>query len=130
MYQQYLIPTNRVIPLVISENGIDGGTCGITGCSISGGWENFCGYWNTPDCSSTYMTQLEWYDSLLLEVCRYLSLFFIFLHTKFVLILVKFYKKDNYVVGSTIFCLEIDGWDDFDITPMVPDLITYLDDCC
>ena len=76
MYQQYLIPTNRVIPLVISENGIDGGTCGITGCSISGGWENFCGYWNTPDCPSTYMTQLEWYDSLLLEVCRYLSLFF------------------------------------------------------
>ena len=33
-------------------------------------------------------------------------------------------------MGSTIFCLEIDGWDDFDITPMVPDLITYLDDCC
>jgi len=93
-----------VIPLLISENGIDGGTCAITGCDIPGGWKNFCGYWNSPDCPSTYMQQLEWYDSLMLQ--------------------------DNYVIGSSIFCEDLSGWDDFDITDVIPDLITYLDDCC
>ena len=68
LYDNFLIPAGLVIPLVISECGIDGGTCSINGCDISGGWQNFCGYWQTSDCSSTYMTQLEWYDSLLLVV--------------------------------------------------------------
>ena len=75
LYQQYLIPAGLVIPLVISENGIDGGTCAITGCDIPGGWKNFCSYWNSPDCPSTYMQQLEWYDSLLLEVNKTIPMY-------------------------------------------------------
>eukprot|EP00456_Euglypha_rotunda_P036811 TRINITY_DN28267_c0_g1_i2.p1 TRINITY_DN28267_c0_g1~~TRINITY_DN28267_c0_g1_i2.p1 ORF type:complete len:161 (+),score=29.11 TRINITY_DN28267_c0_g1_i2:141-623(+) len=47
LYNGFLIPTNRIIPLVISENGIDGGTCAITGCNIAGGWKNFCSYWQS-----------------------------------------------------------------------------------
>lgn len=66
LYNQYLLPTNRSIPLAITENGIDGGTCSITGCHISGGWKNFCSYWNLigvgSDCNQTYLHQLIWYD--------------------------------------------------------------------
>lgn len=34
LYNNYLIPNNLTIPLVITELGIDGGTCAITGCDI------------------------------------------------------------------------------------------------
>jgi len=103
LYDQYLLPTNRSIPLVISENGIDGGTCSITGCNIAGGWQNFCSYWQSQgvsDCNAAYVNQLAWYDQVM--------------------------QQDDYVIGSTIFCLEISGWSDFDIGPAVPDLVAYM----
>jgi len=104
LYNQFLIPTNRTIPLVISENGIDGGTCGMTGCDIAGGWKNFCSYWQSQgsgsDCNNTYLQQLEWYDSVM--------------------------RADSYVLGSTVFSLEIPGWDDFDIAPLTDIFIQYL----
>ena len=46
-------------PHLLSQNGIDGGTCGVTGCSTSGGWQNFCAQWNTADCAATYLSQLQ-----------------------------------------------------------------------
>eukprot|EP01094_Clydonella_sp_ATCC50884_P018048 TRINITY_DN3265_c0_g1_i2.p1 TRINITY_DN3265_c0_g1~~TRINITY_DN3265_c0_g1_i2.p1 ORF type:complete len:345 (-),score=69.34 TRINITY_DN3265_c0_g1_i2:1160-2101(-) len=103
LYSQYLLPTNRALPLVVSENGIDGGTCGVTGCSTEGGWQNFCAQWagsGSSDCNQEYMNQLAWYDSLM--------------------------RADDYVIGSTIFTIDISGWESFDITPLVPDLIKYL----
>jgi len=103
LYNQYLLPTNRSIPLVITEHGIDGGTCVVTGCHISGGWKNFCGYWQSVgwnDCNQAYMTQLQWYDAIM--------------------------RYDSYVIGCTIFSLEISGWDDFDIGPVTQDFTQYL----
>ena len=34
-------------------------------------------------------------------------------------------RNDDYVIGSTIFCLEIYGWDTWNITSVVPNLINY-----
>ncbi|MBN1697514.1 MAG: hypothetical protein JW881_08380, partial [Spirochaetales bacterium] len=50
LYNQYLIPTNRVINAVITECGIDGGVIGH-----GGGWKDFT---NAQD----YVEQLKWYD--------------------------------------------------------------------
>ena len=46
------------------------------------------------------MDQLKWYDSVLLE--------------------------DDYVLGATIFALEIPGWGDFDIAPVMDELTAYV----
>eukprot|EP01106_Pelomyxa_sp_JSP_P016785 TRINITY_DN643_c0_g1_i1.p1 TRINITY_DN643_c0_g1~~TRINITY_DN643_c0_g1_i1.p1 ORF type:complete len:311 (+),score=54.67 TRINITY_DN643_c0_g1_i1:56-988(+) len=100
LYKQYLLPNGMNISCVITENGIDGGTCGVTGCNIPGGWKNFCSYWNQPSCESEYLTQLKWYDQVM--------------------------RADSYVIGSTIFCIDIPGWSDFDITSMTSILTTYL----
>jgi hypothetical protein len=101
LYNQYLIPTKRNISLAITENGIDGGTCS---CDIRGGWKNFCSYWSQNglgnDCNKAYLDQLAWYDQVI--------------------------RIDSYVLGSTIFCLEIPGWTDFDIAPMTDLFINYL----
>jgi hypothetical protein len=93
------------VNMAITENGIDGGTCPDTGCHISGGWRNFCSDWsqkftNCSNCNDCYLSQLEWYDSVM--------------------------RADSYVIGSTIFSLEISGWQSFDITPAVPNLISYM----
>src|SRR5689334_11162787 len=53
------------------------------------------------DCALEYAGQLEWYDSLL--------------------------RSNDYVLGATIFSLEIPGWDSFDIGGQeVADLINYM----
>ncbi|KAH3759660.1 hypothetical protein Pelo_8558 [Pelomyxa schiedti] len=100
LFNQYLIPAGMVLNTVITENGIDGGTCSINHCNIAGGWQNFCSYWNQPSCESEYMSQLAWYDSVM--------------------------QCDGYILGSTIFCIEIPGWADFDITPLTSILTSYL----
>jgi len=94
LYEQFLLPTNRTIPLVMSENGIDCGTCGVTHCSCSGGWKG------AGVAPADYLEELKWYDSVM--------------------------QADSYVVGSTIFSLEIPGWDSFDIAPIADDLAQYL----
>jgi hypothetical protein len=60
VYRHYLIPNNLVIPLIITETGIDGGVCSTPecNCSISGGWRD---YTNT----GAYLNELRWYDSVL-----------------------------------------------------------------
>ena len=106
-YEQYLIPSGRgKIPLAVTENGIDAGTCSVSGTcppSAQGGWKGMCGFWASKgqsDCNSAYMAQLAWYDQVM--------------------------RNDSYVLGSTIFSLEIGGWDDFDIGPMTDVFVQYL----
>ncbi len=123
-YEQLLVPQGRVPPLVISEMGIDN-ACGTEGL---GGWKGtsscacgrahviltaraavatgYCAWWksNLPwhpaDCNHEYVQELAWYDSII--------------------------REDAYVLGATIFCLDIPGWDQYDITPAVPDLVAYM----
>lgn len=103
LYQQFLIPTNRSIPLVISENGIDdtGGACGSPNL---GGWLAYCDWWAQNGypgpCANTYMSQLAWYDSIM--------------------------REDSYVVGSTLFQIDCPGWDQYDVTTAIPNMIAYM----
>ena len=87
VYRQFLTPTGRDIPLVITECGIDGGVRGEAGK----GWKSY-------QSADTYFDQLVWYDGVL--------------------------QEDAYVLGATIFCLEIHNWDDFDIGGRVRELLT------
>jgi hypothetical protein len=95
VYRQFLIPTGREIPLVITETGIDGGVsppCNSGGC----GWKGY-------QSSDNYFNQLKWYDSLL--------------------------QQDSYVLGATIFCLELPdpAWNSFDIAgDVLNKLIEYV----
>ncbi|KKL78326.1 hypothetical protein LCGC14_2025950, partial [marine sediment metagenome] len=90
VYRQFLIPDNMVIPLVITECGIDGGVLG-TPDDIGRGWKTY-------QSADAYVEQLKWYDGLL--------------------------KEDGYVLGATIFSLEIPNWWDFDIGGRVRELLT------
>ena len=104
MYSDYLIPTNRVIKLAITEMGIDGGTSSNP-TQITGGWQNFEQYWaqngGNSDGAQEYTLQLAWYDSLMLQ--------------------------DDYVLGATIYCLEIPGWASFQLTSdAVNDIVQYM----
>lgn len=56
IYNDYLIPANLKIPLIISETGIDGGIIGCKAC----GWKQYL----EPNA---YLNELIWYDSLLKE---------------------------------------------------------------
>jgi len=90
LYKYYLIPNDKVIPLVITECGVDnvgwvGGCCGYPGWKLAYTWRE-------------YLDQLIWYDSVL--------------------------KADDYVIGATIFSLEIYNWENFDIG--VPELMLWL----
>lgn len=107
LYSGFLQPAGLGdTPLVITEHGIDGGTCGVSGTcpKVAGsGWKNFCGFWSQSsplDCPTAYLRQLAWFDSVM--------------------------RADSYVLGATIFSLEISGWDDFDIAPLTDSLIAYM----
>ncbi|MEK9163130.1 MAG: hypothetical protein AAB261_07480 [Chloroflexota bacterium] len=84
-YRDYLIPRNKVIPLVISETGIDGLVAMGQRPGYSNdegpGWRGFATYWSKElkkdDAAAFYAEQLAWYDSLL--------------------------RQDEYVLGATIF---------------------------
>ena len=90
VYKYYLIPNDKVIPLVITECGVDN-VGNVSGCCSYSGWK--LGYsW------LEYINQLIWYDSIL--------------------------KVDDYVIGATIFSLEIPGWENYDIG--VPELMFWL----
>jgi hypothetical protein len=87
VYNQYLIPNNLKIPLIISEAGIDGGVIGERGR----GWKSY-------EDAQAYLEDLKWYDSLL--------------------------REDDYVIGAAIFGWGMYGWDDFEITPELAQLLT------
>jgi hypothetical protein len=85
LYRQFLIPANKVIPLAITETGVD--------VVAPAGWKNHF-------TEEEYLEQLKWYDGLL--------------------------REDDYVLGATIFALEIPGWFSFDIAPIVDRLAAYV----
>lgn len=90
----------------------------LTESGAVSGWSTFCGYWNAGDscplvcridaCAchlllnllQTYLQMLTWYDEVI--------------------------RSDQYVIGSTIFCLEIPGWQAYDISPLTNILIAYM----
>jgi hypothetical protein len=104
-YEDLLKPRGLVIPLVISEGGIDGqiqqdlAPPGL-------GWRDFTDYWDQQGLGEggvqSYIQQLAWYDHEL--------------------------QRDDYVIGVTIFtagCPE-GQWTSFDITGLLPDLAEYV----
>jgi len=112
VYRQYLIPAGLVIPLAITECGLDPlVNPKPLGCE-GGTWSQLGPYWAanpdsliryTGDPALYYFQQLEWYAKEL--------------------------QKDPYVVGATIFCMGNWGgaWQDFDIagTGVATRLIEY-----
>ena len=85
VYRQHLIPSGKVLPLAITETGVDG--------VAPTGWKNHYS-------GDQYLSQLQWYDSLM--------------------------RQDDYVLGATIFSLEIPGWAPFDIAPIAGPLTDYV----
>ena len=104
-YDDFLKPKGLVIPLVVSEAGIDGAIANRPGPKGLG-WQDFVDFWRAsgldPDGVTEYLHQLAWYDSEL--------------------------QKDDYVIGCTIFTAGPAGndWRSFDITGMLRALAFYL----
>jgi hypothetical protein len=112
VYRQHL--QGREIPLVITETGVDEGTLASTGpgqpkprpidAQANHGWQQAIG---TPPVAGIpapgdlaarepwYLAQLQWYDGVL--------------------------EEDAYVLGATVYQLEIPGWGSFDLRPLVPE---------
>jgi len=105
-YEDILKPRGLVVPLVISEAGIDGGIRGRPGPPEARGWRDFAKYWSQSGLSDDpvpfYVQQLAWYDSEM--------------------------QKDDYVLGFTVYTagpLNAE-WESFDITDILPKLAYYV----
>lgn len=100
-YEDFLKPRGLVIPLVISEVGVDGGIANRPG-PPGGGWRDFTDYWAKQglgdDAVQVYTRQVAWYDTEL--------------------------QKDEYVIGFAVFTAGAMGndWKSHDIT----DILRYL----
>ena len=104
-YEDILIPRGTIIPLVISEAGIDGilmsgerpGPAGL-------GWMDFTGYWNDLGLGGgveAYLNQLAWYDFEL--------------------------QDDRYVIGFTIFTAGGgSNWRSYEVNGILPELTAYV----
>jgi hypothetical protein len=103
-YEEILIPADLVIPLVISEAGVDGiignrpGPRGL-------GWRDFGNYWVQQGLGNTsaeaFVNQLAWYDAGV--------------------------RRDGYVIGFTVFTAgAINQWESYDIGPVLPMLGDYV----
>ena len=104
-YEDYLIPRGLVIPLVISEVGVDGLVGGQPGPK-GRGWQDFAGFWIAQglgrDGIDAYLAQLSWYDDEL--------------------------QKDEYVLGCAIFTAGAmsDDWRSYDITGILRHIATFV----
>jgi len=105
-YEDILKPQGLVVPLVISEAGIDGGVHDRPGPPEARGWRDFAQYWEQngigADATQAYIRQLAWYDSQV--------------------------QQDSYVIGFTVYTagpLSAD-WESFDITQILPKLAYYV----
>jgi hypothetical protein len=104
-YEDFLKPRGLVIPLVISEAGIDGAVANHPGPKGLG-WLDFVDFWRSsgldPDGVTEYLHQLAWYDSEL--------------------------QQDDYVIGCAIFTAGSAGsdWRSYDITAMLHPLAFYM----
>lgn len=103
-YREFLEPLGLVIPLVISEAGIDGiignrpGPRGL-------GWADFQSYWVEQGWADNgidaFIKQLHWYDNGV--------------------------REDGYVIGFTIFTAGGHGqWKRYDVNDILPELIDYM----
>jgi hypothetical protein len=104
-YEEILIPRNLVIPLVISEAGIDGILMSGQRPGPDGlGWQDFTGYWSEQGMiggSEGYISQLAWYDSQL--------------------------QADDYVIGFTVFTAGGgSNWKSYDVNGILPQLARYV----
>ena len=103
-YEEILEPADLIIPLVISEAGVDGiigGRPGPPGL----GWQDFGNYWVEQGWGATFeeafINQLAWYDSGV--------------------------RRDGYVIGFTVFTAGgFDYWKNYDINPLLPQLTNYV----
>jgi hypothetical protein len=103
-YEDYLKPRNLVIPLIITEAGVDGMVSNRPGPSGKG-WQNFRSYWQQQGLGSDpnyiYLEQLAWYDAEL--------------------------RRDDYVLGCTLFTagpMNRD-WQSYDVGPVLRHLAHY-----
>ena len=102
-YEHFLRAHDLVVPLVITEAGIDGGVLKLEDQSLLG-WRDFAedagGLPETiaVDRRETYLEQLSWYDDQL--------------------------RRDPYVIGFAIFNVgdEQGDWESFDVTSLLPEL--------
>jgi hypothetical protein len=93
VYRQYLQPNNLVIPLFITELGIDGYVRNRPGPQGMG-WRDFGAYWDGLgmgiDAGGNYVEQLAWYDAQM--------------------------QQDPYVLGAAIFAAAASpGWESYEI---------------
>jgi len=95
-YDHYLQPQDLVIPLIITESGIDGGVLAPQGLAM-GGWRDVLAPAG-EDASRRYIEQLSWYDDEL--------------------------RRDPYVLGFAVFNAGDPGgdWASFDVTDILADL--------
>lgn len=109
-YRYYLQPNDLVIPLVITETGIDGGVLSEANGQL-GGWRDFTvepdedlAALYSPITAAEYLDQLSWYDDEL--------------------------RRDDYVLGCAVFNAgDDDGdWASFDVTDLLPDLAARMAD--
>lgn len=101
-YHNYLIPRDLVIPLVVSETGIDGGVLRLPDTRLLG-WRDFERGERLPEMmasssSQAYLEQISWYDDRL--------------------------REDEYAIGFAVFNVgEPDGmWASFDMTDLLPEM--------
>jgi hypothetical protein len=104
-YEDFLKPRGLVVPLVISEAGVDGGIGNRPGPE-GRGWKDFTAHWATQgqneNGTETYVQQLAWYDARV--------------------------REDSYVIGFTVFTAGVitERWKSFDITPILREIATYV----
>lgn len=99
-YDHYLRGTDMVLPLVITEAGIDGGVL-RAGEDAPMGWRDFAGErFDVPSTAATewYANQLSWYDDEL--------------------------RRDPHVLGFAVFNAgdSSGDWESFDVTSILPRL--------
>ncbi|MEK9164585.1 MAG: hypothetical protein AAB342_04435, partial [Chloroflexota bacterium] len=107
-YEGYLKPRGLVVPLVISEAGIDrhiGAGCPLNDGGT--GWYGCVEDWKSLGLGDAawqaYMNQLSWYDSEL--------------------------RKDDYVIGFTIFTAgtsNVEGWRTYNIDDLLVPMAVYM----
>jgi hypothetical protein len=104
-YRDFLVPRNLVVPLVVSEAGVDGQIADRPG-PAGRGWKDFSWHWIGQGVGQTgiesYLHQLDWYDEEL--------------------------QKDEYVIGFAVFTVGAMSaeWESYDLTDCLRHLATYI----
>ncbi len=103
-YRDILEPADLVIPLAVTEAGVDG-IIGNRPGPNGFGWRDFGDYWVEsgwgPDPTQAFINQLAWYDAGV--------------------------RDDGYVIGFAVFTAgAFDHWLKYDINPLLPALTDYV----